>query len=81
MDGARIRALIDYFVPREIVGPVVIVFSLENVVNAIFEATIPPHAAFAGWLAIFLSSLLLVAIWGATDESDNDELDDILNDE
>ena len=36
MDREKIKAYFDHFLPREIIGPVVIVFSLEGVISGLF---------------------------------------------
>lgn len=68
MDLAVVRAYVDYFLPREILGPVVIVFSLESVVDGIFSLYVPDEYALLGWALIFLASVVAVAYWGAADE-------------
>ncbi|GGL50193.1 hypothetical protein [Halocalculus aciditolerans] len=77
MDFAVLRAYVDYFLPREILGPVVIVFSLESVVDGIFNLYVPDEYALLGWSVIFLASVVGVAYWGARD-ADVEELRDEL---
>lgn len=74
MKWQTIRVYIDHFLPREVIGPVIIVFSLESVVDGIFNLYVPDEYALVGWTVIFLLSLVVVAYWGATDEKAVEEL-------
>lgn len=68
--------------PREVVSPVVLVFSIENVVDRIFAMFVPPKWAFVGWLIIAVVGVAGVVWWGATDDeepfetADEDDADD-----
>ncbi|WP_302081907.1 hypothetical protein [Salinibaculum rarum] len=76
MDWKVLRAYVDHFLPREVIGPVVIVFSLEGVVDGLFNLYVPDGYETLGWAVVFLLSLALIAYWGATDEEAREELDD-----
>lgn len=78
-NGRVLKAYLDHFLPRDVVGPVLIVFSLEGVIDGIFNAYIPDRYATLGWGIIFLFSLLLVAYWGSVDEPALDDLQDRLD--
>lgn len=69
-----LRAYVDHFLPREVVGPVLIVFSLEGVIDGIFSLYVPETSATIGWGIVFVASIVLVAYWGATDEQAVEEL-------
>lgn len=69
-----LRAYVDHFLPREVVGPVLIVFSLEGVIDGIFSLYVPETSATIGWGIVFVASLAVVAYWGATDEQALDDL-------
>jgi hypothetical protein len=76
MDWKILRAYVDHFLPREVIGPVVIVFSLEGVIDGLFTRYVPGSYETVGWGILFLLSLVLVAYWGATDEAAMEELDE-----
>ena len=76
MDWKVLRTYVDYFLPREIIGPVIIVFSLEGVIDGLFGLYVPDGYETIGWGVVFLLSLALVAYWGATDEDAREELDE-----
>ncbi|MFW6448282.1 MAG: hypothetical protein ACOC0X_01945 [Halobacteriota archaeon] len=67
-DTRVIRAYVDHFLPRGIVGPVLIVFSLEGVIDGLFALYVPEESATGGWAVIFLAAVVLVAYWGTVDE-------------
>lgn len=73
-DPRVIRAYVDHFLPRDVVGPVIIVFSLEGVIDGIFSQYVPDAWETVGWGIVFLLSLVLVAYWGTVDEADVEEL-------
>lgn len=78
MDARVLRTYVDYFLPREVVGPVVIVFSLEGVIDGLFTQFVPTAYETVGWALVFLLALVTVAVWGAVDEDDREELEEEL---
>lgn len=75
----RTLRLLDYFLPREVLMPVIVVFSAENVLNSAFTASVPPKQQVIGWAALMVISILLTAYWGVNDADTNDELDELLD--
>lgn len=61
---------LDHLLPREVVAPVILVFSLEGVIDGIFQMAVPQEFATYGWLVIFLISIAIIAYWGDVDEDD-----------
>lgn len=78
VDPAVLKAYIDHFLPREVVGPVVVVFSLEGVIDGIFNLYVPQEHATIGWAVVFVLTLAVVAYWGTVDEEAVEELHDRL---
>ncbi|WP_241686117.1 hypothetical protein [Halorubrum amylolyticum] len=70
------RAYINHFLPREVIGPVIIVFSLEGVIDGIFNLYVPDELATLGWGIVFIFTLVIVAYWGTVDEQAIGELQD-----
>jgi hypothetical protein len=71
-----LKAYINHFLPREVVGPVIIVFSLEGVIDGIFTLYVPDNYATLGWGMVFILSIIIVAYWGTVDEQAVEELQD-----
>lgn len=71
-----LKAYINHFLPREVVGPVIIVFSLEGVIDGLFNLYVPTEYATLGWGIVFALSVVLVAYWGTIDEPAVEELRD-----
>lgn len=69
-----LKAYLDHFLPRDVVGPVLIVFSLEGVIDGIFSLYVPDEYATLGWGLIFALSVILISYWGTVDEEAVDEL-------
>jgi len=74
-----LKEYVDHFLPREVVGPVIIVFSLEGVIDGIFGLYVPDEFATLGWGIVFVCSLVLVAYWGTVDEQAVEELHERLD--
>lgn len=70
-----VESYADYLIPREIIGPVILVFSIENVIDRLFELYFPIQSELIGWIVVLLFSLILITIWGEVDE-DKEELED-----
>jgi hypothetical protein len=69
-----LKAYINHFLPRDVVGPVLIVFSLEGVIDGIFTLYVPDEYATIGWGLVFLLAIIVVAYWGTVDEQAVEEL-------
>jgi len=69
-----LKAYIDHFLPRDVIGPVLVVFSLEGVIDGIFSLYVPEQYSTLGWGLIFLLTLVVVAYWGSVDEQALEEL-------
>lgn len=76
MNSSILKAYIDHFLPREVIGPVIIVFSLEGVIDGIFSLYVPDEFATLGWGIVFISAVVIVAYWGSVDEDAVEELQD-----
>lgn len=80
MDRELLRRYLDYFLPREVLGPVVLVFALENIIDILFTMYVPDSNRFVGWIVIFLLTIAMIAYWGGVDE-DMDDFEDELEDD
>jgi hypothetical protein len=69
-----LKAYVDHFLPRDVIGPVIVVFSLEGVIDGIFSLYVPEQYSTLGWGLIFIFTLIIVAYWGSVDEEAIEEL-------
>lgn len=76
LDPRVLKAYIDHFLPRDVLGPVLIVFSLEGVIDGIFSLYVPDEYATLGWGIVFALAVIVVAYWGTVDEQAVEELQD-----
>ncbi len=74
MDSRVLKAYLDHFLPREVIGPVVVVFSLEGVIEGLFSAYVPAAYTTLGWGVVFLLAIVGIGYWGSVDEPDVEEL-------
>lgn len=72
MDRKAIKTYLDHFLPREVIGPVIIVFSLEGVISGLFDLYAPDGYETVAWGMIFILSIYLVAKWGTTGEAEEE---------
>jgi hypothetical protein len=79
MKREKLKTYMDHFLPREIIGPVIIVFSLEGVISGLFDLYVPQEFATMAWGVIFLASVYIVAKWGTSGEAE-EELEEKLED-
>ncbi|SEH42296.1 hypothetical protein SAMN05192561_101884 [Halopenitus malekzadehii] len=75
-----LKAYLDHFLPRDVVGPVIIVFSLEGVIDGIFSLYVPDAYETVGWGIIFILAIITVAYWGRVDEPALEELQERIDD-
>lgn len=69
-----LKAYIDHLLPRDVIGPVLVVFSLEGVIDGIFGLYVPEQYSTLGWGLIFVLALVIVTYWGSVDEQAVEEL-------
>lgn len=69
-----LKAYLDHFLPRDVVGPVIIVFPLEGVIDGVFSLYVPEAYTTLGWGLVFALSLGVVAYWGTVDDPAVEEL-------
>ena len=77
-----LAGIIDFFVPAEVLSAVVLVFTMENILDHAFATFIPEDFAALGWVAIYLLGTLLVSglNYASADEKELDDLSDDLED-
>lgn len=71
MELNKTKTYFDHFLPREVIGPVIIVFSLEGVISGLFEMYVPTAYETIAWGFMFMLSIALIAHWGTTGEAEN----------
>ena len=70
MEKKVLKTYFNHFLPREVIGPVIIVFSLEGVISGIFGLYVPSEYETLAWFMIFVLSVYGVARWGTTGEAE-----------
>lgn len=63
----ELREFVSHLLPREIIGPVLIIFSLQGILDNFFELYTSPHSTLLAWVIIFLICLLVISVWGEQD--------------
>lgn len=80
LNSRVVKAYVDHFLPRDVVGPVIVVFSLEGVIDGVFSTYVPAAYETVGWGIIFLLALVVVTYWGTVDDPAVEELQDRIDD-
>lgn len=67
--------IIGFFIPAEVLSAVLLVFAMENVLDAAFQMYVPDGAGAGAWLAIYVGGVIAVSVMnyaGATEEERED---------
>lgn len=72
MNREVLGTYIDHFLPREVIGPVIIVFSLEGVISGVFEMYVPTAYETMAWAVIFVASIYFITHWGTSGEAEKE---------
>lgn len=76
---SSLAGILDFFIPAEVLSAVLLVFTMENVLNYAFSAYIPSEFEVFGWVTVYVLGVLVVsALNYAT--ADEEELDDLSDD-
>jgi hypothetical protein len=74
-----LAGIFDFFVPAEVLSSVLLVFTMENILDHAFSAYVPSEFETAGWIAVYL--LGAAAISGLNyATADDEELEDLSDD-
>lgn len=68
---------IDYYIPREVVIPVLIVFGIENITEILFNRYMPVQSELIGWFFIILIVAAIGGLWGEADDDKEEFEEDI----
>lgn len=74
-----IAGILDFFIPAEVLSAVLLVFTMENILDQIFSMYVPPSFEASAWVVVYLVGVLTISILNYT-TADEDELDDLNED-
>lgn len=74
-----VAGIVDFFIPAEVISSVLLVFTMENILNYAFSQFVPGNAEIAGWLTVYLLGIGAVGLFNYI-TADEDELEDLEND-
>lgn len=83
--GSRFDALTDilnFFIPAEVLSAVLLVFTMENVLDHLFTSLVPSGAGGATWVVVYVLSVIAISglNYATADEEEREELGDDLDD-
>lgn len=79
VDPRALLAVIDFFIPAEVLSAVLLVFTMENILDHAFEAFIPSGFQGIGWVAVYILGILAISGMNYI-TADDDELSELTDD-
>lgn len=79
---AKLRSflgVIDFFIPSEVLSAVLLVFTMENVLDYLFSTYVPPELWGYGWVVVYVFGVAFISALNYL-TADSDELDDLSDD-
>jgi hypothetical protein len=81
----RLRSLagiLDFFIPAEVLSAVLLVFTMENILDHAFAEFVPASFEAAGWVAVYLLGVLAISglNYATANEEELEDLSDDLDD-
>ena len=71
-----LAGILDFFIPAEVLSAVLLVFTMENILNYAFLNYIPAEFEAVGWMAVYLIGIASVSILNYV-TADEEELEDL----
>lgn len=77
-----LAGIFDFFIPAEVLSSVLLVFTMENVLDHAFSAYVPSDLETAGWIAVYLIGAGVISglNYATADEEELEDLNDDLDD-
>lgn len=77
-----IAGILNFFVPADVLSSVLLVFTMENVLDHTFSALIPPEWEAKAWVLVYIIGVLAISSlnYVTADEEEREELSDDLDD-
>jgi hypothetical protein len=74
-----LAGIFDFFIPAEVLSSVLLVFTMENVLDHAFANYIPADFQAAGWIAVYVLGVLAISGLNYV-TADEEELEDLSDD-
>jgi hypothetical protein len=78
----RLRAalgILDFFIPAQVLSSVLLVFTMENILDHLFRMYVPDKAGAAGWVMVYIIGVAAISAMNYA-TADEDELEDLSDD-
>lgn len=77
-----VAGILDFFIPAEVLSAVLLVFTMENILDALFSSFVPTKFRAVGWIMVYILGIIAVSglNYVSADAEDREELDDDLDD-
>jgi hypothetical protein len=77
-----LASILDFFIPAEVMSAVLLVFTMEKILDAAFSALIPDDFQAVGWIAVYIIGITAVSglNYATANEEELEDLSDDLED-
>lgn len=75
---SSLAGILDFFIPAEVLSAVLLVFTMENVLDYVFSTYIHESMHGVGWISIYLIGIISISVLNfvTADEEERDDLED-----
>jgi hypothetical protein len=76
---SSLAGILNFFIPAEVLSAVLLVFTMENLLDQTFSMFIPSEYEAFGWVTVYVVGIIAVSALNYV-TADEDELDDLSDD-
>lgn len=76
---SAVAGIIDFFIPADVLTAVLLVFTLENVLDQLFSTHVPPKYEAVGWFLVYALGVISIGVINYVSAED-DEREDLTDD-
>lgn len=71
--------ILDFFIPADVLSSVLLVFTMENVLDHLFQAYVPEKAGALGWVVVYIAGIAAISAMNYA-TADEEEMEDLRED-
>jgi hypothetical protein len=74
--------VLDFFIPADVLSSVLLVFTMENVLDHLFQIYVPDKVGVLGWVLVYIIGITAISLmnYATADEEEMEDLRDDLED-
>jgi hypothetical protein len=77
-----VLGILDFFIPASVLSSVLLVFTMENILDHLFQVYVPENAGALGWVLVYILGITAISAmnYATADEEELEDLSDDLED-